>query len=69
MAAYEYDIDELLKQESKITSIRLAKLLRDKYRSFVLGERAVREYVSRQRGLLQPKEVFIRQFYVAGDQV
>jgi len=69
MAAYENDIDELLKQEPRITSIRIAQLLRDKYPSFVLGERAARKYVARRRTLLQPKEVFIRQVYAAGDQV
>ena len=42
MAAYENDIDDLLKHEPKITSIRIAQLLRDKYPSIVLGERAAR---------------------------
>ena len=69
MAAYEQDVDDLLTRESKITSVRIAQLLREKYPSFVLGERAARVYVSRRRTLLHPKEVFIRQVYVAGDQV
>ena len=69
MAAYERDVDELLKQERKITSARIAQLLRAKHPSFVLGERAVRVYVSRRRSRLHPKEVFIRQVYGPGDQV
>jgi transposase len=69
MATYQHDVDELLKRESKITSLRIAQLLREKYPSFAIGERAARVYVSRRRALLHPKEVFIRQVYVAGDQV
>jgi transposase len=69
MAAYQSDVDALLKQEPKITSTRIAQLLRQRYPSFRLGERAARIYVSRRRALLHPKEVFIRQVYVPGDQV
>jgi transposase len=69
MAAYESDVDALLKQEPKITAIRIAQLLREQYPSFVLCERAERAYVARRRQLLHPKEVFIRQVYIPGDQV
>ena len=69
MAAYEVDVDDLLKQEPKITSIRIAQILRERDPAFVLGERAVRIYVARRRALLHPKEMFIRQVYVPGDQV
>ena len=69
MAAYERDVDELLKQEPKITSVRIGQLLRVKYPAFTLGERAVRVYVARRRAQLQPREVFIRQVYAPGDQV
>jgi transposase len=69
MAAYESDVDDLLKQEPKITSIRIAQLLREKNPSFILGERAVRIYVARRRLILHPKAAFIRQVYVPGDQV
>jgi len=33
-----------------------------------LKERAVRNYIARRRMLVHPKEVFIRQVYVPGDQ-
>ena len=69
MAAYEHDVDELLKQARNITSVRIAQLLRAKYPTFALGERAVRVYVSRRRTYLHPKEVFIRQVYAPGDQI
>ena len=69
MAAYEHDVDELLKQEPKITAARIAQLLRAKYPSFTLGERAVRVYVSGRRAHMHPKEVFIRQVYAPGDQM
>jgi len=68
MAAYESDVDALLRDEPKITSIRIAQVLRDKHPSFALRERAVRTYIARRRLLMHPKEVFIRQVYVPGDQ-
>jgi transposase len=69
MAAYQCEVDALLKQEPKITSARIAQVLREEDPSFILGERAVRVYVARRRVLLHPKEMFIRQVYVPGDQV
>lgn len=68
MAAYASDVDELLKREPKITATRIAQLLRKKEPSFALKERAVRNYIARRRMLVHPKEVFIRQVYVPGDQ-
>jgi transposase len=69
MAVYEHDVDELLRDEPKITSARIAQILRAKYATFTLGERAVRVYVARRRMHLQPKEAFIRQVYTPGDQI
>jgi transposase len=68
MTAYESDVDALLKQEPRITAARMAQVLREKYPAFVLKERAVRIYVARRRTRMHPKEVFIRQVYVPGDQ-
>jgi len=68
MTAYESDVDELLKREPKITAIRIAQVLREKQPSFALKERAVRNYIAHRRMLVHPKEVFIRQVYVPGDQ-
>ncbi len=59
MAVYECDVDELLKQEPKITSVRIGQLLRVKYPAFTLGERALRVDVARRRAQLQPKEVLV----------
>ncbi len=67
MAAYESDVDELLKREPKITATRIAQVLRAREPSFALKERAVRNYIARRRMLVRPKEVF-RQVYVPGDQ-
>lgn len=69
MAAYEADVDALLKQDANITASRIAQVLRDRHPSFDLRERAVRSYVARRRGALHPREVFIRQVYTPGDQV
>ena len=68
MAQYESDVDALLKREPKITAIRITQLLREKHTSFSLGERAVRKYINRRRQLLHPRDMFIRQVYVPGDQ-
>ncbi len=68
MTAYESEVDALLKQERRLTSIRIAQILRGRYPSFSLRERAIREYVARRRRILYPKEVFIRQVYSPGDQ-
>ena len=68
MTAYENDVDALLKQEPRITAARVAQFLREKDPAFALRERAVRVYVARRRMLMHPKEVFIRQVYVPGDQ-
>jgi hypothetical protein len=67
MAAYESDVDALLKQDANITAARIAQVLRDRHPSFDLRERAVRSYVARRRRFLHPREVFIRQVYVPGD--
>jgi transposase len=68
MSVYESDVDALLKHEPRITAVRTAQILREKDPTFSLGERAVRSYVAGRRLLLHPKEVFIRQVYVPGDQ-
>ena len=68
MTAYESEVDALLKQERRLTSIRIAQILRDRHPSFNLRERAVRDYVARRRRILYPKEVFIRQVYSPADQ-
>lgn len=68
MTAYEADVDDLLRNEPKITTLRIAHILRDKYPSFAVGERAVRVYIARRRRLIEPKEVFIRQVFMPGDQ-
>jgi transposase len=68
MTAYENDVDALLKQEPRITSARVAQVLREKDSTFALRERAVRLYVAQRRLLMHPKEVFIRQAYVPGEQ-
>jgi transposase len=69
MAAYESDVDALLKQEANITANRIAQVLRERYPSFNLRERAVRNYVALRRRILHPREVFIRQLYAPSDQV
>lgn len=69
MAAYENEVDELLARDHRITAIRIAQVLRDRYPTFALRERAVRAYVAQRRRRLHPKEVFIRQVYMPGDQV
>ena len=69
MGFYESDVDALLKQEPKISAVRIANLLHEKYPAFSLRERGVRSYVARRRRLLCPKEVFIRQVYRPGDQM
>lgn len=69
MGVYENDVDALLASEPKITAIRIAQVLRERHPKFTLCERSVRAYVARRRRLLQPKEAFIRQVYVPGDQV
>lgn len=69
MGAYENDVDALLKQDCKITANRIAQVLRERHPSFDLRERAVRSYVARRRGVLHPREVFIRQVYAPGAQV
>lgn len=68
MAPYEGEVDALLEKEPKITSVRIGQILRESHAGFALCERAVRTYVARRRRLLHPKEVFIRQVYVPGDQ-
>lgn len=68
MAAYESEVDALLRLEPRITAVRIAQVLREKHPTFSLRERAVRIYVARRRLLMYPKEVFIRQIYVPGDQ-
>jgi len=69
MAVYESDVDALLKQEANITANRIAQVLRERYPSFSLRERAVRNYVALRRRILHPREVFIRQVYAPGEQV
>ena len=68
MAAYESTVDALLKEEPRITAARVAQVLRANHPTFLLRERAVRTYIARRRRLMYPKEVFIRQVYVPGDQ-
>ena len=68
MSVYESDVDALLREEPKITAARIAYLLREHYPAFALRERAVRSYVARRRAMLCPKEAFIRQVYLPGDQ-
>ncbi len=68
MTAYEAEVDALLRDEPKITAIRIAHVLRHNYPSFAVGERAVRVYIARRRRLIEPNEVFIRQVYTPGDQ-
>jgi transposase len=68
MAAFESEVDALLKAEPRITALRIAQVLREKHESFALGERAVRAYIAGRRLRVHPKEVFIRQVYVPGDQ-
>jgi transposase len=68
MAPYESEVDALLKAEPRITALRIAQILRERHDGFMLGERAVRAYIARRRAKIAPKEVFIRQVYVPGDQ-
>ena len=70
MARFESQVDDLLRTTPKITSARIAQIIRERYDpTFAIGERAVRMYVAGRRARIVPKEAFVRLAYAPGDQV
>lgn len=70
MAAFESDVDRLLRQTPGITAKRIAQVIRETIDpTFMINERSVREYVAGRRAYIKPKEAFVRLVYAPGDQV
>ena len=70
MARFESQVDDLLRTTPKITSARIAQIIRERYDpAFSIGERAVRMYVAARRARIVPREAFVRLAYAPGDQV
>jgi transposase len=70
MARFKSQVDDLLRTTPKITSARIAQIIRERYDpTFAIGERAVRMYVAARRARIVPKEAFVRLAYAPGDQV
>jgi transposase len=70
MARFEAHVDQLLRETPKITSARVAQVIRQTIDpTFRASERSIREYVASRRARLVPKEAFVRLVYLPGDQM
>lgn len=70
MTRFASEVDDLLRTTPKITSARIAQIIRERHDpTFAIGERAVRMYVAARRVRIVPKEAFVRLAYAPGDQV
>lgn len=70
MAQFESVVDRLLRETPRITSSRVAQVIRQTIDpTFSTSERSVREYVASRRVRLVPKEAFVRLVYLPGEQV
>jgi len=70
MAQFEEHVDRLLRETPRITSSRIAQVIRQTIDpTFNTSERAVRNYVAARRARLVPKEAFVRLVYLAGEEV
>ncbi len=70
MARFQEQVDRLLDKSPSIRASRIVAVLRERIDpTFRIGERAARRYIASRRGLMRPKEAFVRLVYAAGDQM
>jgi transposase len=66
---YQEQIDELLRSNPRITSVRIGQLLCEKVDTkFHADESTLRKYVADRRARIVPREAFVRATYEPGDQ-